>query len=177
MPSSEATAADDAIIVGLGANLPSQFGEPLQTLIAALSSLDAHGVHILRRSRWYRSAPVPATDQPCFINAVAVVHTALAPEPLLLVLHRIEADFGRQRSIRNEPRVLDLDLLCYGRTVRRRRAPRLPHPRLHERAFVLLPLRDVVPGWTDPESGASLADLIAGLAPDQSIAPLDDPPG
>ncbi len=154
------------ILIGLGANLPSAAGPPAATLAAALVALEAAGVAVERRSSWYRSAPLPADDQPWYVNAVVAVRTGLGPAELLALLHRIEADFGRRRMRRNEPRVLDLDLLDYHGLVRQE-APVLPHPRLHERAFVLLPLEAVAPQWRHPLTGAGLAELIAALPPGQ----------
>jgi len=154
------------ILLGLGANLPSAAGAPAATLDAALRALAEDGVEILRRSPWYRSAPIPAGDQPWFVNGVAAVATRLGPKELMALLHRIEVRFGRRRGERNAPRTLDLDLLDYEGLVRAI-APVLPHPRLHERAFVLLPLADVAPGWRHPVSGAGLADLTAALPPGQ----------
>ena len=150
------------ILIGLGANLPGAAGAPRATLEAALAALAAAGVAVERRSPWYRSAPVPAADQPWYVNGVAAVATSLGPVELLALLHRVEARFGRVRRRRDEPRALDLDLLDYDGLVRAA-PPVLPHPRLHERAFVLLPLQDAAPGWRHPVSGKSLAELIRSL--------------
>lgn len=157
------------ILIGLGANLPSLAGAPPATLAAALEALTEAGLVLERCSPWYRTAPVPAGDQPWYVNGVAAVATRLGPADLLALLHQIEARFGRTRRRRNEPRPLDLDLLDYDGLVRSE-APVLPHPRLHERAFVLLPLRDVAPGWRHPVSGAGLGELIGRLPPEQIAA-------
>jgi 2-amino-4-hydroxy-6-hydroxymethyldihydropteridine diphosphokinase len=154
------------ILLGLGANLPSVIGPPAATLEAALEALAAAGVFIRCRSSWYRSAPVPAGDQPWYVNGVVAVETRLDPPALLALLHRVEARFGRVRRERNEPRVLDLDILDYDGEVRADR-PVLPHPRMHQRSFVLLPLREVAPDWRHPVSGATLPALIAALPPEQ----------
>src|SRR5258708_12589166 len=139
------------ILLGLGANLPSaSHGPPEATLAAALEALAAEGVAVDRLSPWYRSAPVPAGDQPWYVNGVAAVTTRLAPAALLELLHRVERRFGRVRRDRNEPRVLDLDLLDYDGLVQRSGAAVLPHPRLHERAFVLLPLPALAPPSPHP---------------------------
>lgn len=162
------------IFIGIGANLPSpRFGPPRATCGAALAALDAAGIAVTRCSRWYRSAPVPPSDQPWFVNAVAQVTTAMTPADVMAVLLRIEEDFGRRRGVPNAARLLDLDLLDYhGRVSAPGEEPVLPHPRLHERAFVLLPLRDLAPDWRHPASGAAVAALIAGLPPDQAIEPM-----
>lgn len=165
------------ILLGLGANLPSAaHGSPQATLAASLDALAAEGVAVDKLSPWYRSAPVPAGDQPWYVNGVAAVTTRLAPPELLNLLHRVERRFGRVRQRRNEPRVLDLDLLDYNGLVQPGGPEAiLPHPRLHERAFVLLPLRDVAPGWRHPVSGAAVADLIAALPPGQEVERVDPP--
>jgi len=164
------------ILIGIGANLPSaRFGTPVQTVEAALTALDAHhDVRVLRRSRWFESAPVPMSDQPWYVNGACSVLTELNAQRLLEVLHDIEADFGRVRAEKNAARVLDLDLLAYDDFVSGESAGfNVPHPRLHERAFVLLPLRDVAPGWTHPGMGGSLEALIAALPSDQVARPME----
>ena len=164
------------ILIAIGANLDHpRFGPPLATCEAALAALEEGGVTVLQCSRWYRSAPVPASDQPWFINGVAKVATDLEPLGLLAVLHHIEADFGRERRERNEARLLDLDLLAYDDYVSKwGEALELPHPRLAERAFVLLPLAELAPDWRHPVSGRTVAELIRDLPPGQAIEPLAD---
>ena len=163
------------ILVALGANLDHpRFGPPRQTLEAALAALQHGGVTVVARSRWFRSAPVPPSDQPWFVNGVASVETGLSPASLLALLHEIEADFGRARHRRNEARVLDLDLIAYhGRVSGPGESPVLPHPRLAERAFVVLPLADVAPDWRHPVSGLSAAKLAGALDPTDTAEPLD----
>jgi|SRR5580658_427779 2-amino-4-hydroxy-6-hydroxymethyldihydropteridine diphosphokinase len=161
------------ILVGLGANLPSPVhGAPLATLAAALNALRARGIEVVQRSRWYATAPLPVSDQPWYINGVAEVATDLAPAPLLSVLHALEAEFGRVRGTANAPRILDLDLLAHGDRVLTG-WPLLPHPRLHERAFVLLPLRDIAPEWRHPRTGEAIAEMLARLGPEQQSRALD----
>lgn len=160
-----------SIYVGLGANLPHpEFGPPPRTLRRALARLNDRGVRLVRRSPWYRTAPVPASNQPWYVNAVAQVATGLGPDALLATLHGVEDLFGRVRSVRDAARFIDLDLLDYdsmrselnniGLSI-------IPHARLKDRAFVLLPLRDVAPDWRHPVTGASISALIAALPPGQ----------
>ena len=162
------------ILIGLGANLPSpRHGPPVASLEAALAALTARGIRIVARSRWWESAPVPASDQPWYVNGVVKVETALAPEALLACLHEVEAEFGRVRSVANAPRVLDLDLLAYGDLKRPGpKPPLLPHPRLAERAFVLYPMAEIAPGWRHPGTGRTLPEMIAGLPAGQIVRPF-----
>ena len=162
------------ILIGLGANLPSRrFGAPRQTLEAALSVLQERGVHIEQRSPWYTSLPVPRSDQPRYVNGVVAVATALAPGPLLALLHEIEREFGRQRTVANAARVIDLDLLAYDDVIREETPPILPHPRLTARAFVLRPLCDIAPQWRHPKSGLSARQLLDSVVNDGDVQPLD----
>ena len=149
--------------------MPSErFGAPLNACTAALDALEAlKSVHIVATSRWYESAPVPASDQPWYINGVVQVETDLAPLVLLQTLHKIEAQFGRVRTVPNAPRVLDLDLLAYGGTLLDGEGGHIPHPRLENRAFVLLPLSDIAPAWVHPRTGRALAEMVAKLPKDQ----------
>ena len=133
--------APAAAYIGLGANL----GEPEAALLTALKQLaGTPGILACESSPFYRSAPVDATG-PDFVNMVARLQTTLAPLQLLDVLQALEQAHGRQRRYRNAPRTLDLDLLLYGTTVIHSERLVLPHPRMHERAFVLLPLYDLAP--------------------------------
>lgn len=139
--------------VGLGANL----GDPsraLQEALAGLASLP--GTTLLRASRFYRSAPVDAGG-PDFINAVAALRTELTAPDLLATLQGLEQAAGRARPYRNAPRTLDLDLLLYGSARIDSAALTVPHPRLRERAFVLLPLAEIAPELVDPRDLAAVA--------------------
>src|SRR5258707_3295100 len=119
-------------VIGLGATLSRQrYGAPRKALEAALGYLEAEGVSVRRHSRWYETAPVPISDQPWYVNGVAVVATGLEPLALLAVLHRIEAEIGRVRGEVNAARAIDLDLLAYGERVMPPPGRLLlPHPRL-----------------------------------------------
>jgi 2-amino-4-hydroxy-6-hydroxymethyldihydropteridine diphosphokinase len=152
--------------VGLGANL----GDARATLDAALRSLAILPASTLeRRSSFYRTAPIDAGG-PDYLNAVVELTTQLAPHDLLGHLQDIETMHGRERSYVNAPRTLDLDLLLYGGARIETPTLTLPHPRLHERAFVLAPLAEIWPGGSIPGRGR-VADLLAGVA-DQRIERL-----
>lgn len=134
--------------IALGANL----GDAAQALRDALAALDAHpGVRVLRTSGFYRTAPVDAGG-PDFINAVALVATTLTAPNLLAALQAIEQAAGRLRPYRNAPRTLDLDLLTYGTARIDSPALTVPHPRMMDRAFVLVPLREVLPERVPPQA-------------------------
>lgn len=162
------------ILIGIGANLPTKsYASPQDTCVAALAALDAiKGVHVAQVSRWFESAPVPASDQPWFVNGVARLDTDLTPEDLLRALHDVEAEFGRVRGERNAPRVLDLDLLAYDDVLVVAADIEIPHARLHQRAFVVLPLGDIAPDWVHPALGQNLKDLAAKLPQDQICRPI-----
>ena len=171
------------ILLGLGGNLPSaQFGAPRATLEAALSALVEAGVGVPRRSRWYRAAPVPDNGQPHYVNGVARLATAMPPTDLLALLLEVERGFGRTRGQRWAPRVLDLDLLAYHDRANWPPAasaepPVLPHPRLHERAFVVVPLAEIAPKWRHPVLGRTAAELLPAVPPGQFVAVLDPAEG
>ena len=153
--------------VALGGNI----GDPKATLLAAFAALaNIPECRLARCSSLYRTAPVGLHNQPDFINAVALLETTLAPEALLDALFDIEARFGRVRRDRNGPRSLDLDLLLYNDAEIDLPRLTLPHPRLHLRAFVLLPLAELAPGLKIPRRG-SLAAWLPAVA-NQGIVKL-----
>lgn len=162
------------ILIALGANLPGKYGSADKTLPIALSHIASNGIDIVACSRIWRTSPVPVSDQPDYFNAVVRVETALSPYELLGELHRIENIFGRERSVRNAARVLDLDLIAYHQEVLNKPELIVPHPRLHKRGFVLLPLRDIAPEWEHPLLGQSLDDMIRDLPQDQFAQPYSD---
>ena len=157
-----------AAYIGLGANLH----DPVAQVNSALAELDRiPGTRVVARSSLYATAPVGNVDQPDFINAVAQVNTTLAPRALLHALLEIEKQHGRARSFRNAPRTLDLDLLLYGAANFDEADLALPHPRMTERAFVLLPLTEIAPHLTIPGHGRAV-DWLAACA-DQGAVPLN----
>jgi 2-amino-4-hydroxy-6-hydroxymethyldihydropteridine diphosphokinase len=158
------------ILIGLGGNLDSpRFGPPRATLTAALDALVAARIRILSRSSWYESEPVPASDQPWFVNAVAALETGLEPAPLLAQLQAVEARLGRVRHGRNAARSIDLDLLDHSGRLIETPFLTLPHPRLHERRFVLMPLAEIAPEWRHPRLGLSARELLSRLPAGQRV--------
>lgn len=153
--------------VALGANL----GDPVATVSAAIQALrDLPDAEFVAASSLYRTAPVGLRHQPDFINAVVELNAVVSAPTLLEMLFAIEARFGRRRSVRNAPRTLDLDLLLYGDVTSADPSLTLPHPRLHERAFVLAPLAEIAPRLQVPGRGPVNA-LLADCA-DQQIEKL-----
>ena len=158
------------IFIGVGANLsPDGYDSPRDGCIAALDRLEDYGIDLIVMSRWYESAPVPMSDQPWYLNAVAMATTSRTAAETLMCLHQVEAAFGRVRGVRNAARVLDLDLLDFGGLVSLAPDLLLPHPRMHERAFVLRPLQELAPDWRHPINGTSIEELVMALSADQQI--------
>jgi 2-amino-4-hydroxy-6-hydroxymethyldihydropteridine diphosphokinase len=161
------------ILVGIGSNLAHPPAvSPRATAQAALGAFPAVGIEVVARSGWYLTEPVPASDQPWFVNAVAILVSDLKPQALLDRLFSIEAAFGRSRSVPNAARTLDLDLLDYDALRCDTATLILPHPRLHQRLFVLAPLSEIAPGWCHPTLGLDADELINRLPPGQHIARL-----
>ena len=150
--------------IGLGGNLASWAGAPEATLAAAARRLESLG-RVARRSSLYSTAPVGFAAQPRFVNAVVELETALEPRELLDGLLAIEQDFGRDRAagFANGPRTLDLDILLFGELEIREPELEIPHPRLAERAFMLVPLNEIAAGVLVRGCGASVGELLCRL--------------
>ncbi len=151
------------ILIALGANLPSRYGSPEETIKAALETLNRLDVQVFKASSVWLTAPVPVSDQPYYRNAVARVSSELDAYRLMSLLHAVEEDFGRVRAEKNAARVLDLDLLAYNDEVFSAEVLEIPHPRMHTRSFVLGPLQEVAPAWIHPVLGLSVGQMIESL--------------
>ena len=166
------------ILVAIGANLPGMDGAPpLETCRRAVVALGhMPGVVLKGLSRWFESAPVPPSGQPPYINGVALLvarHGCIVdPAELLARLQAIETASGRIRGAPNAARTLDLDIVAIGDLIRSGPDPILPHPRAHERAFVLAPVADVAPQWLHPILKLSAAALLAALPRQDILAAL-----
>lgn len=174
---------DRIALVALGGNLPAAGGDSAALLRAALIALSSHGLKPAAVSRFYRTPAFPPGSGPDFVNAAAVLRTALAPDAILAALHAVEAAHGRERLVRWGARTLDLDLIAVDDLVlpdartqadwralapaeQRTQAPDrliLPHPRLQDRAFVLVPLAEVAPNWRHPATGKTVSAMLAAL--------------
>ena len=160
------------ILIGLGANLDGRFGPPEQALKSCVAIFAERGLRLLAASSVWKTAPVPASDQPWYRNAVCVIETDFEPLELLSAVKVLERDFGRETAQINAPRVIDLDILAYNDLVNTEGLI-LPHPRMHERAFVMYPLREVAPKWRHPVLGKSVDDLIASLPSGQDFERME----
>lgn len=170
------------MLIGIGSNLPGADGaSPLASCRRAVMRLDSlRNLRLAALSRWYSTHPMPPSSQPAYINAIAaltVARGATEPDPaeLLAWLQGMEADAGRLRSVPNAARTLDLDIIAMGaegQMVRAAPDPVLPHPRMHLRAFVLVPLLDVAPHWVHPVLRRPAGELLAALPP-QDVVLLD----
>jgi 2-amino-4-hydroxy-6-hydroxymethyldihydropteridine diphosphokinase len=164
---------DAAVIVALGANLPGAYPSCEALLDAVVGQLAQEQMTVAARSDWWTSAAWPDPGAPPFLNGVVLVETAMPPYELLDRLHQIEAAFGRRRGRRNAPRTLDLDLIAYGRqVVEGEGGLSVPHPRAHERAFVMGPLAQVAPSWRHPVLALSAAALWEGANVGKDARPL-----
>jgi 2-amino-4-hydroxy-6-hydroxymethyldihydropteridine diphosphokinase len=157
------------IVIGLGGNMPDGQGHaPIMVLRAAVEALRTlPGLRLRLLSPFYATAPLPPSGQPPYVNAVASLEGCAEPARLLSWLQSIEARAGRVRGRPNAARTLDLDIVAMHNCVRDEPDPVLPHPRLHERAFVLRPLADIAPGWMHPRLGRTIGDLLARLPPQE----------
>jgi 2-amino-4-hydroxy-6-hydroxymethyldihydropteridine diphosphokinase len=156
-------------VIALGANL----GDRTATLTAAVQEIARLG-RIVAMSPLFDTDPVGYADQPRFLNGVLLLDTVREPEALLDDLQRIEHELGRVRTFRNAPRTLDLDLLFYGGRIIESERLTVPHPRLHERAFVLVPLAAVAPDFIHPVLRKRAGELLAALPDRGGVVPSDE---
>ncbi|HEY1878768.1 MAG TPA: 2-amino-4-hydroxy-6-hydroxymethyldihydropteridine diphosphokinase [Caulobacteraceae bacterium] len=151
---------DSAVVVALGSNQSGPFASSISLLEAAFDRLSEVGFRPIVRSRWWRSKAWPNPANPEFINGVALLLSDAPPRDTLASLNEVEREFARIREGANEPRTLDLDLIAHGRTVIDSENLILPHPRAHERLFVMGPLAEVAPSWRHPRLGESAQALV-----------------
>jgi 2-amino-4-hydroxy-6-hydroxymethyldihydropteridine diphosphokinase len=156
------------ILIALGSNLSGPWGTPRQTLERALKQMPQHNIRIRSTSAFLETPPFGMTNQPNFVNAVAVVDTHLPPETLIRALHMIERGAGRKRLKRWGPRTLDLDLIDYHGLIRKPAVTSvkplaIPHPGIAARSFVLLPIFEIAPRWRHPVTRMSAQCMLRAL--------------
>lgn len=158
------------IYIGLGANLPGKYGDAEESLRAAMDVIEQRGLKIIDRSSVWETAPVPYnSNQPWYKNAVISISTDKTASKVMALLLAIEKEFGRTRSVKNAPRILDLDLLAYDNLSVKTPYLTVPHPRMHERAFVLNPLKEIAPEWVHPQTGKHINTLLSEVSKDQRV--------
>ena len=158
--------------IALGANLKKFKHLSLQENIqTSLKHFPDYGINLIKISNWYTSEPYPKLSQPWYVNSVVKITTNETSENLISILHKIENLFGRKRNKQNESRTLDLDIIDYNGIIKNNN-PILPHPRMHIRKFVLLPLRDIEPEWLHPNFKTKINDLILQCTDNQKIYKL-----
>ena len=172
LPGNRSAPLDEAIILALGGNLAGDYPSVEALLEAALSAFLCADLRIVRRSGWWRSAAWPDPGRPAYLNGVAIVETDLAPSALLEQILAIEASFGRIRTQANAPRTLDIDLIAYGRRVIDEPGLAVPHPRAHERLFVMGPLAEIAPDWVHPVLGRTALDLAKAASVGRDARPI-----
>ena len=157
------------IFVGIGSNLSSEaFGNPIKNCIEAVKTLN-NEILIEEISPWYKSEPVPKSDQPWYVNGVLNINTDLNPLEVLNILLKIETNFGRFREKKNESRVLDLDLLTFNDLIIDTKKLTIPHPRMHLRSFVMKPITDINPNWVHPKLKMKSKDIMMKIEKGQGI--------
>jgi len=161
-----------AIIIAMGSNLPGDYASSTVLLEAALSRFSSAGLHVVKRSSWWRSAAWPDPSKPEYLNGVVLVETSLPPDAVMTRILALEVEFGRRRGQPNDPRTLDLDLIAYGRQVIDSPGLVLPHPRAHERRFVMGPLAEIAPDWVHPVHGGTAADWAVKASVGADAAPV-----
>jgi len=152
--------------IGIGSNLGDKVLQ-CQRAVQEILKIDRH--RLLAQSSLYKSLPLGYTDQDWFVNGVIEIETDLEPLPLLQELKSIEERFGRRQTFRWGPRVIDLDILFYGERKVREALLEIPHPRLHERQFVLIPLAEIAPEFVHPVLGKTIRELLENFPHDQGV--------
>ncbi len=155
------------ILIALGSNITGPWGSPAETLDRAVEEIAANGADVLARSSWIETKPYGVSDQPGFVNGAIEIKTTLPPEELLVMLHGIEIAAGRKRREKWGPRTLDLDIIAYDDVVMNGGDNSLnltlPHNDLHNRSFVLSPVRELNPSWQHPVSGKTVTQMLDEL--------------
>ena len=164
------------IIIGIGSNLSSSFGDKFKNIQLAISFLQNNGIKIIKKSSFYETPSYPDINNPKFINIVVSIETEFNPKELMSVLISIEEKLERKRHKKNEPRTCDLDIIDYKGIIKNFNSSNiyltLPHKELTSRNFVLFPLKEIYPSWKHPKTNENIDDLIYNLSKDQKMSIL-----
>ena len=156
------------IILSLGSNLSSKFGDRFKNLEIAMNYLEGYGILIEKKSSFYETPSYPNMSDPKFINVIISVKTKLPPIDLMSVLIHIEEKLGRKRNKKNDPRTCDIDIIDYEQKIINFKYRDLdlivPHERMHSRNFVLFPLIEIIPNWIHPQTKENISDIIKKLS-------------
>jgi 2-amino-4-hydroxy-6-hydroxymethyldihydropteridine diphosphokinase len=172
LPGSRSAPLDEAIVLALGGNLAGDYPSLEALLEAALSGFPRAGLRLVRRSGWWRSAAWPDPTAPAYLNGVMVVETSLSPRAVMEAVLALERRFGRKRAAPNAARTLDIDLIAYGRQVIDEPGLIVPHPRAHQRRFVMGPLAEIAPEWLHPVLRRTAAELAAEATVGMDAEPI-----
>lgn len=157
------------IYIGIGSNLKSKkYKNSCEVCLDAINNL-GNFFKVLKISSFYESEPVPKSDQPLFVNAVFAISTKKNEKEILEILNQVEKEFGRERLVKNESRILDLDIIDYNGRIIENKELKIPHPRLHLRKFVLLPLYEIEPNWIHPIFNQKIPILLQKITDIQKI--------
>ena len=152
------------IIIGIGGNIKSGDGDhPIKVAMRAIKYLKDYSIYIINQSSWYETEPIPKSDQPNFFNCIVFAKTILNELDVLNSLHEIEHRLGRRRTLVNEARAIDLDLIDYSNKILRNKEIIIPHPRAHKRRFVMEPLAELDKNWVHPILKINIKKILAGL--------------
>ena len=157
------------IIIGIGGNIKSEEGtHPIKVAMKAISYFKDYSINVTNQSSWYETEPIPKSDQPNFFNCIVLANTNLNELDVLKSLHEIEHKLGRKRRIVNEARIIDLDLIDYSNKILMNKEIIIPHPRAHQRRFVMEPLAELDKTWVHPISKININAILKNLQ-DQNI--------
>ena len=152
------------VLLGLGSNLSSSFGDRFENLNLATVYLKEYKIKIIKRSSFYETPSWPNNKYPKFINSVVKIETKLNPLKLFILIKKIEALLGRKTNKKNHPRTCDIDIIDFNGQIINKKILKIPHKKLHQRNFVLIPLYEICRNWVHPVTGKNISNLLNNLS-------------